>query len=442
MNAIPTDMRPEPEPDNETRDARGHTLRHDGWTPDRQRDFLERIADGYTVGVACRIVGMTPGSAYALRRRAGGAVFALGWRAANLVARDHVAERLLARAMDGQTETITRADGSVVERHRYDNRLACSMLARLDREADSAGPADAAAARLIAGEFDAYLDLVAKDAGPARAGVFVAARLTDSARADLEPVEALARADRFHRTGAALAAEVDIADLDLDHRDDWTADQWQRAFAAGLLTVAANTVATREDSILDARGDAGSCYDADADPDDYGPVWIDASEDRWWTSFPPPDDFYGRERGSPEDDGYQRECTEEEIAVVRPRHEAERTAALIRRCIERETWFANHEAAWRAERKDDDADWADDDDGWADDQPAPAQPLTGTPAAASAACASATDASPQWKIDAASTADAWPSTTPATMSASEPTPPDATTGTVVRSAMARISAMS
>ena len=92
--------------------------RYDGWTPDRQRAFLEAIAEGHTVGSACALVGMAPSSAYALRRRAAGAAFALGWRAATLLAREKVADTLLARAIDGQVETITRPDGETITRHR------------------------------------------------------------------------------------------------------------------------------------------------------------------------------------------------------------------------------------------------------------------------------------------------------------------------------------
>lgn len=91
--------------------------RYDGWTPDRQRTFLEAIAEGHTVGSACALVGMAQSSAYALRRRAAGAGFALGWRAANPLAREKVADTLLARAIDGQVETITRADDATFSRH-------------------------------------------------------------------------------------------------------------------------------------------------------------------------------------------------------------------------------------------------------------------------------------------------------------------------------------
>ena len=46
---------------------------------------------------------------------------------------------------------------------------------------------------------------------------------------------------------------------------------------------------------------------------------------------------------------------------------------------------------------------------------------------------------PKWKIDAASTAEAWPSVTPSTRWSSVPTPPEATTGIGTASATARVS---
>ena len=98
----------------------------------------------------------------------------------------------------------------MIERHRCDNGLATRLLARLDKQADAAGPAAAAAARLVAGDFEAYLDQLGRGEGPARAGLFLAARREDD---DLQPIAALARADRFARAGGALAAEVATADL-------------------------------------------------------------------------------------------------------------------------------------------------------------------------------------------------------------------------------------
>lgn len=151
----------------------------------------------------------------------------------------------MTRALDGQVETVTRPDGSTISRHRYDNRTAMALLARLDRmvesaPADPAAAADAHAARFVAQDFEPYLDLLERDGGPARAGLFLARRtgLAESAPT-LEPVLALARADTFARTGAALPEEVATADLDPAQRAGWTAEQWCRAEAAGLLRVAA-----------------------------------------------------------------------------------------------------------------------------------------------------------------------------------------------------------
>lgn len=143
--------------------------RHDGWTPDRQRRFLEALAEGHGVEAACRIVAMTHQSAYALRRRAAGAAFALGWQAAQLLARQKLADALLVRAIHGQRETLTRANGDVIVRHRFDNRLATAMLTRLDRLAEAgAQPGVDQGAAIVAQEFEAYLDAVAGERGEER----------------------------------------------------------------------------------------------------------------------------------------------------------------------------------------------------------------------------------------------------------------------------------
>lgn len=133
--------------------------RADGWTPARQRLFLEAVAAGHTVIDACALVGLSYQSAYAFRRRSSGAAFALGWQAAQLLARQHLADTLYVRVIEGQCDTITRPDGSTWQRHRFDNRLAATMLARLDRLADAVASEGAhAAARTVADRFDRFLD--------------------------------------------------------------------------------------------------------------------------------------------------------------------------------------------------------------------------------------------------------------------------------------------
>jgi hypothetical protein len=137
-------------------------VRVDGWSPARQRYFLEVLAATGVIRLACEAVRITQRSAYVLRIRADGAAFRLGWDAAILIARARLADTLLARAITGTEETIRKdEDSGDITRHRHDNRLAMSMLARLDRMADSpVEGSDAALARVVAQDFAAYLDML------------------------------------------------------------------------------------------------------------------------------------------------------------------------------------------------------------------------------------------------------------------------------------------
>ncbi|RHW18142.1 hypothetical protein D1610_06560 [Sphingomonas gilva] len=278
--------------------------RHDGWTPDRRRIFLEMIADGIPVAEACRRLGLSESGVYQLRRRAAGQPFALAWQAANLIARDRHAEILLDRALEGYTESVTRADGSIVVRRRYDNRLAHAMLTRLDRMADQAeAKGTLRAAQRIAGEFDAFLDLVERDAGPARAGQFLARRAAD------DMVDQLDRAERFDRAGAGLAEEVATDDLDPADRAGWTAEQWRRADAAGLLTLAAPAPGEGE-------GETAPDTEDTELPRDRMLLWQHGERREWRTDMPPPPGFDGLEWGEFGDREYSRELSETEAAII------------------------------------------------------------------------------------------------------------------------------
>src|SRR5207245_10833420 len=65
---------------------------------------------------------------------------------------------------------------------------------------------------------------------------------------------------------------------------------------------------------------------------------------------------------------------------------------------------------------------------------------TSTPRSLRYALASARVCVPKWKMDAASTASAHPSTSPSSRCSSEPAPPDAITGTATASQPARLRA--
>ncbi|WP_375398761.1 hypothetical protein [uncultured Sphingomonas sp.] len=325
-------------------DAAGRTLRHDGWTPERQRAFLCAIAEGETVERACRAVGLSVSSVYAFRQRAAGAAFALGWHAAGLLGRERIADRMMTRAIDGQVETVTRPDGSTITRHRFDNRTGLAMLVRLDRmaeqvPADPAAAASSHAARLVAQDFEAFLDVIEQDRGPAQAGLFLARRTglaaTPAGAPDLEPILALARADRFVRTGTSLAEEVDTRDLDLAQRHGWTAEQWQRADAAGLLRIAT----------VDEAG--GESREASPLPPlvDAEPVAWDDDAGEYRTHLPPPE---GEEPayawGEYGDEMYERGLTDSEQALMDRIDELDAIEQRLADSAERDAWFAQIEA--------------------------------------------------------------------------------------------------
>jgi hypothetical protein len=118
--------------------APAEQIRVDGWSPTRQRQFLETLAATGVIATACDAVNISSRAAYTLRIRRDGAAFRLGWDAAILIARARLADDLLARALTGSEEVIRKdAEAGEITRHRHDNRLAMSMLARLDRMADN-----------------------------------------------------------------------------------------------------------------------------------------------------------------------------------------------------------------------------------------------------------------------------------------------------------------
>lgn len=65
--------------------------RHDGWTPERQRRFIEELAATRSISKACRAVGMSRDSAYSLRDRPEADQFRLAWKRA--LEPDQAAER-------------------------------------------------------------------------------------------------------------------------------------------------------------------------------------------------------------------------------------------------------------------------------------------------------------------------------------------------------------
>jgi hypothetical protein len=96
--------------------------------------FCETLAETAVVAEACDAARMGISGAYAARRR--NPVFAAAWDAALSIARERLADTLLARSMEGNVEQIYKDGELVGERHVLDNRLGLAILRRLDRLAE------------------------------------------------------------------------------------------------------------------------------------------------------------------------------------------------------------------------------------------------------------------------------------------------------------------
>lgn len=111
-----------------------YATRHDGWTGEKMATFCEALAETAVVAEACDAARMGISGAYAARRR--NPIFAAAWDAALSIARERLADTLLARSMEGNIEQIYKDGELVGERHVLDNRLGLQILRRLDRLAE------------------------------------------------------------------------------------------------------------------------------------------------------------------------------------------------------------------------------------------------------------------------------------------------------------------
>lgn len=107
--------------------------RHDGWTAERQRGFIDRLVVTGCVSRSARAVGMTPQSARSLRTRKGAASFSRAWDQALESGRSYQIDVGLERSVLGERRPILRKGRVVGETVRFDNRLTMVVLNALDR---------------------------------------------------------------------------------------------------------------------------------------------------------------------------------------------------------------------------------------------------------------------------------------------------------------------
>jgi hypothetical protein len=235
-------------------------LRHDGWTPDKMRLFLQRFAECGVLRDACETSGMSARSYYNLLDR--DPLFAAGLEAARVKARNRLADETFSRSLNGCIERIYKDGVIVAERHRHDNRLSMAVLARLDSRVDRAEQRGEPHLRLAA-RWDDYLNA-----------------LGEGRRED----------------GFALLAEPVPGSVETPEPKP----------KAGSPRNA------RERELLELFG---GVEDEMAEPDaDLHSVREEA--DGWWTDYPPPPGFDGEQNGSWADENYKRRLSPAEQALV------------------------------------------------------------------------------------------------------------------------------
>lgn len=102
--------------------------RHDGWTPERQRRFIEHLADLGSVRAAANAVGMTPESAYVLRRHPEAAEFRAAWQAALALGVEQLEDIAMDRALHGVEVPVYSYGKLVGTRRAYNDALLMFLL--------------------------------------------------------------------------------------------------------------------------------------------------------------------------------------------------------------------------------------------------------------------------------------------------------------------------
>ena len=128
--------------------------RSDGWTPERQRQFLVELADCGIVKEAAGRVGMSEKAAWELRRRADDTPFHSAWEGALEAGMRRLHSIAYERAVLGTPKPIFYRGEQIGEQRIYDNRLFLSLLGKAGQ------PFDTHRAIVVRNRWEDYLEAV------------------------------------------------------------------------------------------------------------------------------------------------------------------------------------------------------------------------------------------------------------------------------------------
>ena len=105
--------------------------RHDGWTAERQRIFLNALAETGCISQACETTGITARSAYRLRAHPDARAFALAWDQALLISVNRLLTLAFERAARGTIREYWKNGELVGETRQPSEKLLTFLLQHL-----------------------------------------------------------------------------------------------------------------------------------------------------------------------------------------------------------------------------------------------------------------------------------------------------------------------
>lgn len=110
--------------------------RHDGWTPERQRSFIESLADTGCVSRATAIVNMSLEGVYYLRRQKGAEEFRAAWNAALDFGVQKLKDIAFERAIEGEMIPVFEKGKLMGYRRKRNDRLLMFCLRHYGQDAN------------------------------------------------------------------------------------------------------------------------------------------------------------------------------------------------------------------------------------------------------------------------------------------------------------------
>jgi hypothetical protein len=110
--------------------------RHDGWTPERQRGFIEALADTGCVTRATAIVNMSLEGVYYLRRQKGAEEFRAAWNAALDFGVQKLKDIAFERAIEGEMIPVFEKGKLMGYRRKRNDRLLMFCLRHYGQDAN------------------------------------------------------------------------------------------------------------------------------------------------------------------------------------------------------------------------------------------------------------------------------------------------------------------